>query len=63
MKKKSIEMELKSAREKLGLTQTEMAKQMGVPFRTLQDWEGLKRHPKPMTRKGIRGILKELLDE
>ncbi len=32
--------ELKEARLRLGLTQTQMAGALATPFRTYQDWEG-----------------------
>jgi DNA-binding transcriptional regulator YiaG len=32
--------ELKEARLRLGLTQTQMADALSTPFRTYQDWEG-----------------------
>lgn len=32
--------ELKEARLRLGLTQTQMADALATPFRTYQDWEG-----------------------
>ncbi len=35
----------KSARKKAGYTQMELAAITGIPFRTIQDWEGGKRTP------------------
>ena len=39
-------MSIKSARVKAGLTQARAAKLIGVPTRTLQDWEDGKRNPR-----------------
>lgn len=34
------ELTIKKARKAAGLTQLEMAKLMGIPARTIQNWEG-----------------------
>ena len=36
---------IKEAREKAGLTQAQVYKLIGVPVRTIQDWEAEKRQP------------------
>ena len=59
----AISDELKAAREKLGLTQPEFAKKLGVPHRSVQDWIYGKRTPKPLTQEGIRYRLREMLNE
>ena len=59
----AISDELKAAREKLGLTQPEFAKKLGVPHRSVQDWLYGRRIPKPLTQEGIRSRLKKMLDE
>ena len=42
--------ELKEKRQKLGLTQAELARQLNTPFRTYQDWElGNRRIPGILT--------------
>lgn len=38
-------MTIKEAREKAGLTQAQVYKLVGIPARTLQDWEAGRRHP------------------
>ena len=49
--------EIKAARLKAGLTQKKMSELLGIPKRTIEDWEGGRRKPPAYTKKLI---LKEL---
>lgn len=40
-----IENELKDLRKKYGLTQKELSEKLGIPQRTIENWEGGQRKP------------------
>lgn len=44
-------MDIKATREKLGLTQEQLAQKIGVSFKTVNRWENGKSKPSPMARK------------
>ena len=46
---------VKSLRTRLGMTQEQFAKEVGVTFSTINQWENGRRHPQPF-------LLKHLLD-
>lgn len=50
--------EIKEARIKAGLTQNEMSKLLGIPRRTIEDWESGRRSP----TEWIKNLLVEKLD-
>ncbi len=49
------------ARTKLGLNQAEAAKEWGINFRTLQNWEIDHRTPSGFTLKQLQKLLDEIL--
>lgn len=51
-------LEIKEIRKKLGLTQGQLAKEMGVGTRTVQKWEGNETKIKPATEILLKSILK-----
>lgn len=51
---------LKKARTKAGMTQTEIAKVLGVTGERISEWERERRTPKPLTQEGILARLKKL---
>ena len=42
-----MESKIKEARKAAGLTQAKVFELLGIPARTLQDWESGRRHPAP----------------
>ena len=50
---------LMELREKLGMTQEQLAREVGVSFKTVNRWERGKSKPSPMARK----LLSELQDK
>ena len=45
---------VKSLRERLGLTQEQFAREVGVAFSTVNQWENGRRHPQPFLLKRLR---------
>lgn len=54
------DMPLKDARKLLGLTQVQLAKELGVPARTLQNWENEIRSCPLYVENMIKGRIKEI---
>lgn len=52
---------LRKLREKIGLTQTELAAKIGVTARTIDRWEDRKNIPHPERMKKLNRILGQLL--
>ena len=52
-------MDIKAIREKLGLTQEEIAHKLGVSWGTIARWEAGKSKPSKLARKAIENLLKE----
>lgn len=50
--------EIKRLRFYFGMSQAEFAEYLGVPKRTLEDWESGKRKIKPYVLKAIIGLVK-----
>ncbi len=60
---KEVVRKLKTAREKLAMTQKELAAKLGVPVRTLISWENDQATPHPLTWEAVRWKLAALLAE
>ncbi len=56
-----LQRKLKAAREKLGLSQSQMADKLGVPVRTLQRWEQNQSTPAAFALKTIEEKLDRIL--
>jgi len=56
-------MDIKSIRGKLGLTQEELARKLGVSWSTVARWEAGQGKPSPLAQKAIEYLLKETLCE
>jgi len=54
-----IRKDIKSIREKLNLTQEQLAHKLGVSWATVARWERGKGEPSPLARKAIDDLLKE----
>jgi len=52
-------MDIKTIREKMGLTQEEIAQKLGVTWSTIARWEAGKGKPSKLARKAIENLLKE----
>lgn len=52
-------MDIKAIREKLGLTQEEIARKLGVSWGTIARWEAGKSKPSKLARKALENLLKE----
>ena len=50
---------LRSARAEAGLTQKEASALLNIPKRTIEDWEGDRRHPNNFTADAVIKALKE----
>lgn len=50
--------EIRSARKKAGLTQAKMSEVMGIPLRTIEDWESGKSEPRDYVRRLVIDYLK-----
>ena len=59
MDKKEISKMIKIIRNKLGLTQEQLAQKIGVSFSTVNEWENNKRKPSPLAMKQIETLLEE----
>ena len=55
--------DIRREREKLGITQDELAKLLGVATNTVSRWEIGQRNPHPLTLKAIRTVLAEVKAE
>ena len=53
---------LKAAREKIGLSQSQAAKAWGIPLRTLISWENDERTPHGFALKAITEMLDGILN-
>ena len=53
---------LKEARAKLTMSQSQFAKQVGVPLKTLQGWEGDRMTPRGLALTCINQILDQILN-
>ncbi|MBA7486751.1 hypothetical protein ES707_22312 [subsurface metagenome] len=56
-------MDIKAIREKLGLTQEEVAQKLGVSWGTVARWEAGRSKPSKLARKAIENLLKEIPGE
>jgi transcriptional regulator with XRE-family HTH domain len=54
---------LRRLREQAGLTQTEMAKKAGVPFRSYQNWELGSREPRVQALSALAAALGVSMDK
>ena len=52
-------MDIKAIRQKLQLTQEQLASKLGVTTFTVRRWEKGKTKPSPLSRKAIENLLKE----
>ena len=52
-------MDIKGIRERLGLTQEQLANKLGVSWATVARWERGKGKPSPLARKALEKLLKE----
>lgn len=52
-------MDIKSIRQRLNLTQEQLAYKLGVSWTTVARWEGGKGKPSPLAQKAIDNLLKE----
>lgn len=55
--------DIRRERERLGITQDELAKLLGVAANTVSRWEIGQRNPHPLTLKAIRTVLAEVKAE
>lgn len=55
-----LKRKLKEVRERLGLSQSQMAAKLGVPKRTLQSWENDQRTPSALALEALEAKLKSL---
>jgi len=51
-------MDVKRVRKKLGLTQEQLARELGVSFTTVNRWEKGKSEPSPLAEKALELLLK-----
>jgi len=58
--KKEIYKTIKTIRNKLGLTQEQLAQKLGVSFSTVNEWENNKRKPSPLAMRQIEMLIKEI---
>jgi len=59
MDKREIPKKIKTIRNKLGLTQEQLAQKIGVLLSTINEWENNKRKSSPLAIKQIEIHLKE----
>ncbi len=55
-------MDIKVLRERLGMTQEQLAREVGVSFKTVNRWERGKSKPSPMASKILAGLQKQYSD-
>ena len=58
---KELQRKLKAAREKLGVSQSQFANQIGIPVRTLQQWEQDQATPRGLALTTINKTLDKIL--
>ncbi len=58
-----MENKIRSAREKAGLTQKGMSKALGIPLRTIEDWDRGTRKPPEWAENLILKELERMKDE
>jgi len=51
-------LDIKSIRERLGLTQEQLANKLGVSWATVARWERGKGKPSPLAQKALEALLK-----
>lgn len=51
-----LEMDIKTLRTKLGMTQEQLARELGVSFKTVNRWENGKSNPSAMARRLINEL-------
>ena len=56
-------MNIKEARLQAGLTQKKMSEILGIPTRTIQDWEAGKRTPPDWVKNLVINELKRLIND
>ncbi|MFQ3675689.1 MAG: helix-turn-helix transcriptional regulator [Endomicrobiia bacterium] len=59
MHKKEISKKIKTIRNKLRLTQEQLAQKIGVSFSTINEWKNNKRKPSPLAIKQIEILIKK----
>lgn len=60
---KEVVRKLKAARAKLGLTQKDLGKKLGIPMRTIIKWENDQATPHALTWEAVEGKLAAILAE
>ena len=53
---------VRETRQRLGLTQTQLAQELGVSYQSVNRWENGRTTPLPMALKLIKGILQGMGD-
>lgn len=53
---------VRETRQRLGLTQTQLAQELGVSFQSVNRWENGRNMPLPMVLKLIEGVLRQMGD-
>lgn len=59
MNRNDVPIMVKKLREKLGLTQEQLAQEVGVTFSTINHWENGKRQPHPFLLKRLLGMAED----
>ena len=60
VQKPDVPVLVKSLRTRLGLTQEQFAKEVGVTFSTINQWENGRRRPQPFLLKHLLGLDRQL---
>ncbi len=53
---------VREIRQRLGLTQTQLAQELGVSYQSVNRWENGRNMPLPMVLKLLEGILRQMGD-
>ncbi|MFC1979581.1 helix-turn-helix domain-containing protein, partial [Chloroflexota bacterium] len=53
---------IKHCRKGKGLTQEQLASQIGVTLNTVQRWEAGKNNPSPLAMKNLQELLQDIMD-
>lgn len=53
---------VRETRQRLGLTQTQFAQELGVSFQSVNRWENGRNMPLPMALKLMEGMLRQMGD-
>lgn len=53
---------VRETRQRLGLTQTELAQELGVSYQSVNRWENGRNMPLPMALKLIEGMVRQMGD-